>query len=522
MPVFGTMPQAWRVALPPFVLALVAILALYWDTGAGMVTIWARSETFTHAFLVPPIVLWLVWRQRAMLATLTPRPEPWALVPVAMACALWLMGKLVEVNAAMQFAMVSLLILCVPALLGLVVARALAFPLAFALFAVPIGEFMLPTLMQWTADFTVAALRLSGVPVYREGLKFVIPTGYWSVVEACSGVRYLIASFMVGSLFAYLNYRSNKRRWIFVGLSILVPILANWVRAYMIVMLGHLSNNEIATGVDHLIYGWVFFGVVIMALFMVGARWAEFDEPGETPAPARAAGAIGRPTLVWAVAAMVGMLTAAPLAASRAFDAPSVDRGAGALSLEGLTASDWTPAGALSSSWSPVFSGAAATEHRAYTSASGASVTVHLLHYRRQQASQKMVSSTNVVVRANDPDWNAVSTHDRVPMVKGVDSVRVTELLGPDRPGGASRDRLRVWQLYWINGVWTSSDVQAKLLAVKDRLRGRGDDAAVMFLSAREANPGDADPVLAAFLTSRLGAVEASLVAARDGAVPKP
>jgi exosortase/archaeosortase family protein len=110
-------------------------------------------------------------------------------------------------------------------------------------------------------------LRASGIPVFREGNKIVIPSGAWLVVEACSGVRYLLASLMVGTLFAYLNYQSARRRWTFVALSILIPIVANWIRAYLIVMLGHLSGNKIAVGVDHLIYGWLFFGVIIASMY---------------------------------------------------------------------------------------------------------------------------------------------------------------------------------------------------------------------------------------------------------------
>jgi exosortase/archaeosortase family protein len=158
---------------------------------------------------------------------------------------------------------VCLVVLAVPAVFGWAVARELTFPLLFLFFAVPVGEFMVPPMMEWTADFTVKALQLTGIPVYREGLQFVIPSGNWSVVEACSGVRYLIASFMVGTLFAYLNYRSSKRRVIFMLVSLAVPIVANWLRAYLIVMVGHLSDNKLAAGVDHLVYGWVFFGVVI-------------------------------------------------------------------------------------------------------------------------------------------------------------------------------------------------------------------------------------------------------------------
>jgi exosortase len=109
--------------------------------------------------------------------------------------------------------------------------------------------------MDRTADFTVAAIRASGVPVHREGNYFLIPSGRWSIVEACSGLRYLIASFMVGCLYAYLSYRSPVRRATFIAASIVVPIVANWLRAYMIVMHGHLPSNRIAVGDDHFISG---------------------------------------------------------------------------------------------------------------------------------------------------------------------------------------------------------------------------------------------------------------------------
>ena len=118
------------------------------------------------------------------------------------------------------------------------------------------------------------------MPVYREANHFVIPSGAWSVVEACSGIRYIIASVMIGTIYAALAYRSTRRRALFMAAAILTPIVANWLRAYMIVMLGHLSNNQIAVGVDHLIYGWVFFGLVMLLLFWVGSFWQEDARAG--------------------------------------------------------------------------------------------------------------------------------------------------------------------------------------------------------------------------------------------------
>src|SRR5258706_16017176 len=142
------------------------------------------------------------------------------------------------------------------AIWGREVAGAIGFPLGFLVLGVPMGEGLIPPMMDWTADFTVRALQFSGIPVFREGLFFTIPSGNWSVVEGCSGVRYLIASLTVGVLFAYLSYRRTWKRLLFAAMSIVVPIIANGMRAYLIVMIAHLSNNQLAHGVDHFIYGW--------------------------------------------------------------------------------------------------------------------------------------------------------------------------------------------------------------------------------------------------------------------------
>ena len=208
--------------------------------------------------------------------------------------------SLADVLGVKQFALAFMLQAAVISVLGLRVAGVLALPLAFLLFAVPAGEVFVPTMIDWTADFTVAALRLSGVPVYREGNFFSIPSGNWSVIEACSGVRYLIASVMVGVVYAAIAYRSWSRRIAFFLTSILVPLVANWLRAYLIVMMAHLSNNKLAVGVDHLIYGWVFFGFVMLLLFWAGSFWAE----GEAPAPGGAKGVTGQ----WSIPLKVGVM----------------------------------------------------------------------------------------------------------------------------------------------------------------------------------------------------------------------
>lgn len=503
------MPDHWRVpALAVFGL-IAALLLAYYPTAAAIVTIWSRSETFTHAFVVPPIVLWLAWRLRAELAPLRPAPMPWVLLPMACAAAAWLLGSLVQVNAVMHLALAVMLVLTVPLLLGWQVTWVLLFPLAFFFFAVPIGEFMTPWMVQWTADFTVTALRASGIPIYREGMQFVIPSGSWSVVEACSGVRYLMASVMVGSLFAYLNYTSTRRRVIFMAVAIAVPIVANWLRAYMIVMLGHLSNNQIATGVDHLVYGWVFFGIVIMAMFFVGARWAEPELPVESTHRLAASPVQAEPRFAgWALAAVLTLAAPAFLIQQLADAAPTKQP---VVTLPATLADGWQASSASGVDWRPIYVDASAEAAREYTGRHG-EVGVYVAYYRDQNEARKLVSSTNMLVRSDDFRWNALrQAAHTVASPTGDVTLRTTELLGREVPGRTQRLRLQVWQVYWVGGHLTSSGVMAKLWTAWQRLRGLGDESAAVVLYAQEDSPGAAKPVLETFWRANFVSLQAVL-----------
>jgi exosortase A len=422
---------------------------------------------------------------------------------------MWLLGEVAGVNALAQFALMALVVLTVLAVLGTPVTRELAFPLAFLFFAVPVGDFIMPQLMEWTADFTVGALRLTGIPVYREGQQFVIPSGHWSVVEACSGLRYLVASLMVGTLFAYLSYRSNVRRLIFVGVSILVPIVANWLRAYMIVMLGHLSGNKLAVGVDHFIYGWVFFGVVIAIMLAIGARWREDD----TPAPQSRVAANGpapqqRTGPIWLAAAAVGLVAFAWNMGYEAIERSDASKPPMIATLG--PAGEWAPV-PTATPWRPLFQNPPDELSRVYRNDRGQLVGLFIAYYRNQDRRHKLVSSENVLVKSDDPAWLQVAGGaQEVPINGALTVVRTDELRGS---GGR---RMVVWRWYWINGRLTSDDYRAKAYTALARLAGRGDDSAVVVVYTHEDQPGSARRALESFVGAAAPAIEDALRRTRD------
>jgi exosortase A len=508
--------SAWRLLLAVLVPLLLGLLLLYRETALGMVQIWARSDTFMHAFLVPPITLWLLWRERARLAATAPAPTLALLPALALAGLLWFVGELASSNALSQFALVALVVLGVAAFAGRRAARLMLFPLGFLFFSVPVGEFLLPLLMTATADFTVAALRLSGIPVYRDGLLFMIPTGNWSVIEACSGVRYLIASTMVGALFAYINYRSMRRRLVFFAVALAVPLVANWVRAYMVVMIGHLSNNKLAVGVDHLLYGWVFFGVVMALMFMWGARWSDLPAAAKTVVPIEPSPALsarpprGRLAMVATGFVLCAALPALALHALAGGTNPMV-----AL-LQPPSITHWTSVSPPRVAWSPQFQSPAAEWQQTFER-QGREVTAYIAYYRQQDKRRKLISSDNVLVHSEDNTWRLLLWSERTVDlgVLGSTSVRTAKLRGAALPGQDAA--LAVWQLYWVDGHFTGSGLQARLLGLWQRLRGRGDDGAAIVLSTAELQPGEGEVALQTFLQDNAAAIATELQRAHDG-----
>jgi hypothetical protein len=59
---------AYSVVLVSIVIALT--LALNWETTAGLVTMWRTNSAYGHAMWILGVVVFLIWRKRALLSTI--------------------------------------------------------------------------------------------------------------------------------------------------------------------------------------------------------------------------------------------------------------------------------------------------------------------------------------------------------------------------------------------------------------------------------------------------------------------
>ncbi|MRV76436.1 exosortase A [Duganella sp. FT92W] len=482
-------------------LVMAALFALYFNTASSIVALWNSSETFAHGYVILPISLWLIWRRRANFLVYPPRPFWPALLALALAGAAWLVARMGEVQVVMQYAFATMLPLAALAMFGLALARSLAFPLLFVLFAVPFGEVFIDPLISFTADFTVWCLHVIGMPVLRNGTHFEIPSGSWSVVEACSGVRYLISSITLGCLYGYLTYRTWGRRLLFVGLSIVVPVIANGLRAFMIVMIGHYSGMTLAVGVDHLIYGWLFFGLVMLLMFWIGGYWHQ-DQPDPVAAPAVA----GQPAVQQASAKSHATLAGAVIALAALWPAWAAwsDGANHNPHAPGLALDLPLPPAAPFTRWEPRYTPPDASLAR-LLQADGGPVAVHMLFYRNQRNDKALITSSNGLTGEKDP-YHTVDAERRNEQIAGRQfAVREAHISGPDGD-------LLVWHWLRVGSHATANNYEGKLWQAWRKLSVQGDDGAAIMVATplQPKNAEAARTVLRNFLQGQLPAIDAA------------
>jgi len=472
--------SAWLLSLSLFVVAVVIGGVLFLDTWRTLLHTWTSIATYNYGPIVLLLCVWLVVRMRSHLMQLTPTPSLWGVAATVIVSLTWAIGNLAGVLVMQQFAVLALIPSAALAVFGTNVFRLAAFPFLFLLFALPVGEFLIPRLITWTADFSVMTLELVGVPVFRDGPYMRIPAGDFHVVKACSGIRYLLTSVVLGALFAYLSFRSWRRRAAFLFLCLVVPIVANWVRASGIILIAHLSDMELATGIDHFIYGWVFFGLVMLIIFLIGSRFRD----GELKMPSVTVSTDDPTTnsalrVLPVVAVFIGVVVAVPtgvLISNAAADRASEN----SVHRKGITlpsaSAAWAKQDTLAKDWNPVFVGARLSSRAEYQNGTD-SVSVMAVFYDIQTQGAELVSAQNSLY---EPVmwWTTFNKEKSFGDEDAGVRLPVREVSVND----GQRNRL-IWSWYSISGSEVSSEFLAKLTTFRALLSGDGSGAFLVALA---------------------------------------
>jgi exosortase A len=482
------MTPSWRVTVLILSCTIVLLIAAYWSTAQSIAAQWLTS-TYSHAGFILPISLYLVWWVRRDLESLAPSPSFWMLSLFPALAFAWLLGEMTSTAVVQHFFLVAMIVSLIWGEIGTPAARVLGMPLVFLFFAVPMGDALIPGLQDFSAWFAIKLLDLTRVPALLEGRIIIIPSGKWEVAEACSGIRFLLASLTIGFVYAAIVYRKWGRRIAFLAASVLIPVLANGLRVYGIILTDYLGGTRLARSADHIFAGWLFVSLITVLLFAVGTRWRE-EAPEVSSKDSSSEGELARhgspenkattsvSRLVLFAVAAFALASAAPLAAkllSQKSDTKNPNLRAPSVSFP------WSPASRDLFGWRPAMLAPDAELVETYEWQNHV-VKLYVAYYESGGKGAKLVSSTNRLFDRNR--WQRIGEGSSEARIEGK-YVRVHQI--SVRSAGAS---LLLWNWYWADGKFTSDDYEAKWFLAKSRLM-RSRLGSALIIAATEEQPGD-------------------------------
>jgi exosortase len=257
------------------VASMVAILAAYAPSLRTMFQIWMSDEDLTHGVLVPPVILWILYRERARLKALPVEPSRWGWFVLTLGAAM----QLASVRGAGIFVgSVAFVVSVVGAVLclgGIAWMRALAFPLLLTCFMLPKLAFLydettLP-LQLLASRMAAGMLSAAGFAVIRTGNILSVSGHQVSVEAACNGIRYLLPLGFVAMVFAYLH---ESRVWIHAAVVLLALPLAIVANACRVA--ASAASPRLATD-WHAMTGIVVFALALPAIPMMHEVFRSVD-----------------------------------------------------------------------------------------------------------------------------------------------------------------------------------------------------------------------------------------------------
>lgn len=436
--------------------ALAAAAAFaFWPSLAGIAELWLHPErrTYQHGFLIAAIVLWLLFRARGRIAEAAGPPCLPLIAAAAVGSLMWSIAVSAGLQVVHFLLWPAILWAAAGGALGWRAAQRLFRPFAFLYFALPAWDALTPLLQQATVVANQALGAAFGVPMMIDGTFVIIPEGVFEIAGGCSGLNYLVVGLAVAALFGEFNGDPPRRRLLLLALSGALAILSNWVRVFIIIYAGHVSNmTHYLVRVDHYNFGWVLYAFVLAAFFLIARRLPPSRAARDRTPPAPAGGARAVPVALALAALVIGPLAtevAAALSSRTAVDTRSI----GLRELDPVATDRWIAAPALGA-WVPVFPGADAESLVEFSSGAGV-VTVYTATYRKQSQGRELIGHESRVQGARDGRFERLARHRAV----NDPAIAVVEGQWREFQGG----RALLWWSYQVGDRRFASGLPAQL-----------------------------------------------------------
>jgi len=446
--------------------------AILWPTLNGLHALWLDSFTYSHGYLVVVLAIVLLAAQWRRNPTVRAAPSGPGLIALAAAITVSLAGRASDTLILSQAAVPLVLWAAIWTAVGWRNARQYFWPLAYLYFAIPFWDVLTEPLRQLTTTVVSWCVRLAGIPAFIQGNVIQIPSGAFEVAGGCSGLHYLIVGLALSGFYGLFYYRRWRSRLILGIAALLLSLVANWLRVFTLVAVGHWSEMQHYLIVeDHYVFGWVLFLIVFAPILWLAQR-LEANEVRASGIP-RDAGlgmGIGNPRRPFIVIAAAVVLASGLWLGQRI--QPASNRPALSATVELPDVEGWQRAESWADPRLPRFAGPAGEAAAWYRSDRG-TVGAYVAQYPFQTQGRELI------FYANRPQGNAAQIVRRARAGVTPDGARRLRFLELEVADAPDATRL-LWLGMQVAGYQTTSPVLGKVYQALGVALGRTDAQAIV------------------------------------------
>lgn len=245
------------------------------DTYLTLHTLWSKNnETYSHGYILLMFVIYVLvtdfrWQKFS--------PSFWP-VPLALGAGLvWLAANAVQVMLLQTLVLPGVLWCALAAMVGIKNSLKTLVPILSLYLALPIMDVLIVPLQNLTTWVNTKLIHAVGITAFIDGYDIHMPYGVMRIAHGCAGLNYLLAGVCLGVFYAYLNLQKLSLQLRAVALIVLLSLVGNWIRVFLLILIGYESKMQSELVYEHGFFGWVIFAILAVFFFFYAKRLEKKD-----------------------------------------------------------------------------------------------------------------------------------------------------------------------------------------------------------------------------------------------------
>jgi len=447
---------------------LFIFVIFFWQTLVDLVTIWNTNDTYSHGFFIPLLTIFLLAQKNTLLANSSLKPAPLLILPLAFLLFIWLLANISDTKIIELLTIPLILITAYSTVIGYKAGIIVSLPLMFLYMATPVWSVLIPYLQAMAVVFNEFALQISGFPTFIEGHNVSIPAGDFVIEDGCSGIRYFVVTLTLGTFYALLNFTKLKPIAIIISLSVIFSLVLNWIRIYLIILIGHFSDMQSSIIEDHHMFGWLLYGAGLIPFFIFIQRSTKNREKiEETTWNVSSNKSIPKLYLVLTISLIVSFSLSSSFLKNRELQK--------AYTITNPMAKEPWVGPIPFNNWQPDYLGGSITKDLLYIGSDKTTdISFHIYYYGEQKKGAELINESNTISgNARVKSRKSIAV-DQQPVIESIIAI-------PN-----NKNRL-VWHWYYVNDQLLTKPILVKLHQSKELISGKS-SSALIALSAECEN----------------------------------